>query len=1201
MTNFRKSLSLSVVMVLALALCCLIAGQVMAEKTAKTERSAVQSTVNGQFKAYAPGLLPVKAHTVNPTPAGALPDVSLHRWEKYELLGKTRRPIHPLKEAYQGRVNVPAGKDQGGDDIGSAVPLSDPLPVTATGTTDGYNDDYNEGYSSTSPDVVYVYSPTADVLVNITTCYAETSYDTKLYVYQDALTAGQPWAFNDDSYNCTVAAEGGFTAIIEGVCLYAGHDYYIVVDGYGGDFGDYKIGIEETTALNPACGISTVTPTFTELADPPGSADANGGCNEVPYSFDAINVGDVISGSLWMEGSQRDLDWYWHTFTADTNVRFIAQADLPVNLVIWDFNIGDCDDGLYGVADYIQILTPCTIDTIEVCLPAGDYVFFIGGTDFEGYPSCAGPYNYWLKLEGEECVVEDIPDECDDAVAIAGDIVDLAWNTSTATTSGIGAHSIGQDIWYCWTAQCDGLATFSLCGSSFDTKMAVWEGCACPPTTELAWNDDACGLQSQVSGVSVVMGQTYLVQVGGYGSGAGAGILNITVSCGGTTPEGTDCADPIDIAYSGYYEDLNATTCGYLDNYNTTPMGSYDGGEDRLYELVIPTATTVNVRLDPKGTDYTAFGIFSDCPPATLVDGISNSGTDEYGLICLELDAGTYYVMVDTWPSPVCIPDYDLFIYDTTCAAPDNDHCDLPTEVFEGVNGPFGNVGADCDGPEHLDCDFGYSDGGFVCPDVWFVYTMACSGDLGNGYDVDINTCGSSLDTKIAIYYGDDCSDLEATLLACNEDACGLQSQVIFTGVPNGITFLIRVGAYGFGEGAFDLTINCTPTPPPPCNDVCTWLDGNLTGDPACADYNAGIPLLVEGTPIVNNRTVGDGVTLAASADCALFGAAVWEAFTVDTCMWVDAALCGTSPSFGLFFIAGESACPCNLDQSTVIFDAAFPDGPYDWSSCGDGNATAHFADLAPGTYYYPVPYDPAYDNIGPYTLTFTGEICPPYCVPDLPYTSYEYISRVQFNTIDNSSGSDGYTDYTEDYSTLLYRGLTYECVVEVSDVYSSDLVGAWIDWNFDFIFDVVTEFIAFTPDDLGVDPAYFRADITVPITAMAGVDNENTIRIQLVDGSLGGFDPCTEDGTWYGEFEDYRLFLEDLPCGDVNFDDVIDGLDIDYLVAFYFTSGPAPLPVLENGDVNGDCCVGLADIVYLADYFYRQGAEPICLPCVAD
>ena len=63
---------------------------------------------------------------------------------------------------------------------------------------------------------------------------------------------------------------------------------------------------------------------------------------------------------------------------------------------------------------------------------------------------------------------------------------------------------------------------------------------------------------------------------------------------------------------------------------------------------------------------------------------------------------------------------------------------------------------------------------------------------------------------------------------------------------------------------------------------------------------------------------------------------------------------------------------------------------------------------------------------------------------------------------------------------------------------------------------------------------------------------------------------------------------------GDVNFDGVINLLDIVYLIEYLYKDGPAPQPQPFVGDVNCDGQVTLIDIVGIIDYLYRD-AGPLC------
>jgi len=113
--------------------------------------------------------------------------------------------------------------------------------------------------------------------------------------------------------------------------------------------------------------------------------------------------------------------------------------------------------------------------------------------------------------------------------AEAGSINDgeTAFDTTGSTTDGPGDCPVDQDIWYVYTATRTGYLQVSLCGSSYDTFLAVYDAGACPPTTLLGCNDDYCDVQSQVT-VAIAEGSDYLIRVGGYGSSTGSGVINIS-------------------------------------------------------------------------------------------------------------------------------------------------------------------------------------------------------------------------------------------------------------------------------------------------------------------------------------------------------------------------------------------------------------------------------------------------------------------------------------------------------------------------------------------------------------------------------------------------------------------------------------------------------------------------------------------------
>ncbi|TXD73067.1 HYR domain-containing protein, partial [Aequorivita antarctica] len=122
-------------------------------------------------------------------------------------------------------------------------------------------------------------------------------------------------------------------------------------------------------------------------------------------------------------------------------------------------------------------------------------------------------------------------DLCANAIAITGDGVINA-TTVGATVDAVPAcitGSVAPGVWYTLT-DASGVpgssVTLSLCGSAYDTKIAVFSG-TCGAFGCIAYNDDFCGLQSQATFTSDGS-STYHVLVYGFGSGTGAFTLTTT-------------------------------------------------------------------------------------------------------------------------------------------------------------------------------------------------------------------------------------------------------------------------------------------------------------------------------------------------------------------------------------------------------------------------------------------------------------------------------------------------------------------------------------------------------------------------------------------------------------------------------------------------------------------------------------------------
>lgn len=141
------------------------------------------------------------------------------------------------------------------------------------------------------------------------------------------------------------------------------------------------------------------------------------------------------------------------------------------------------------------------------------------------------------------------------------------FNNLGATTDGV-AHPglctffnydhIESDVWFRFVADCTGPAVASLCGTEYDTKVAVYQAETCPPGNPVACSDDDCGSGfTSRAAFGAVAGQTYLIRVGGFEGEQGEGQLTVLCNVDSCDGAAGDCfAEHADRGCS------DATCCG---------------------------------------------------------------------------------------------------------------------------------------------------------------------------------------------------------------------------------------------------------------------------------------------------------------------------------------------------------------------------------------------------------------------------------------------------------------------------------------------------------------------------------------------------------------------------------------------------------------------------------------------------------------
>ncbi len=112
------------------------------------------------------------------------------------------------------------------------------------------------------------------------------------------------------------------------------------------------------------------------------------------------------------------------------------------------------------------------------------------------------------------------------------------------------------------------------------------------------------------------------------------------------------------------FSDIGRTTCGAGNDQDDTCLDDYDGGEDIVYEFTVSEVITLDITLDPHDDAFTGILVDDFCPPDSnecIASSTSNVAAP-HGLEDLTLQPGTYWIMIDSYPSPDCISSFDLRI-----------------------------------------------------------------------------------------------------------------------------------------------------------------------------------------------------------------------------------------------------------------------------------------------------------------------------------------------------------------------------------------------------------------------------------------------------------------------------------------------------------------------------------------------------------
>lgn len=242
------------------------------------------------------------------------------------------------------------------------------------------------------------------------------------------------------------------------------------------------------------------------------------------------------------------------------------------------------------------------------------------------------------------------------------------------------------------------------------------------------------------------------------------------------------------------------------------------------------------------------------------------------------------------------------------------------------------------------------------------------------------------------------------------------------------------------------------------------------------------------------------------------------------------------------FSIEGQVVCnatvPTSLVASNVDSDSAtlnwdaVPGATYDlqyrqvgtgsWTTLDVSGISTNLSGLSSLTQYEaqvksecPDTSTSAYSSIINFTTT---DVQLNYCSSASTNINDEFIGRVQLNTIDNSSGGQFYTDFTN-ISTTLTKDTQYTITVTptwTGQVFQ-EAYSVWIDYNRDGDFTDAGEQV-WTQSPTTSTPV--SGSFTVPSSA---VENSTTMRVSMKYNGI----PTSCETFQYGEVEDYTIIIE--------------------------------------------------------------------------
>jgi len=392
---------------------------------------------------------------------------------------------------------------------------------------------------------------------------------------------------------------------------------------------------------------------------------SSGGTIVPGLAWSSAGTAAVPSGTYYTFAATAGRTYYFSFCLADGgNSSFDTQISILDNSGVY---AGGYNDDFCGLQSYLA----------WTCVTTGNYRVLVnlyfcqatGGNLGTMVYKYAAPLTCPGNLGGGVTNVASLP-YASGAGTTCGSGDDLtAFNTSAC---GSTLYYTGEDRVYIFTPAITGTVTINLTSSGTFTGLMLYKGCP------LLGQGGSCVDYAQSSTgnktltVCLQSGVTYYLVLDSWSTPACNAFSNLTISApvaagGCSTGTGTIAVASLP------YNSINRTTCGMGDDItatNSVTCGStsYTTAEDEVFVFTPATSGTSTITITSLSS-WVGITLFQGCPMVSSCSGIPGTcigfsqSSDGNQSLCANLTAGlTYYLVVDQFSSPFCIPSYNINI-----------------------------------------------------------------------------------------------------------------------------------------------------------------------------------------------------------------------------------------------------------------------------------------------------------------------------------------------------------------------------------------------------------------------------------------------------------------------------------------------------------------------------------------------------------